>query len=63
MQNELYWARRNQGAFLNNIPIHTSNIKTIDESLIGHEISLARIKAVRDKNIKRLVAFVSVAHG
>ncbi|XP_066585027.1 inositol monophosphatase 1-like [Prorops nasuta] len=60
---QLFTARKGQGAFLNGKPIKCSNIDKPENSLLCLEASYAVIEDIRDIVLGRLKAFVSVAHG
>ncbi|XP_017053253.1 inositol monophosphatase 2 [Drosophila ficusphila] len=61
--NELYSAWQGHGAFLNGQLIQTSNIKVINQAVVGYEISLIVVSKGRDKNVKRLYKLASNATG
>lgn len=61
--NELYTARRGQGAFLNGKQIFASKVTTMKSALLAYEVSLASIPAFLKKNILRTQAFVSQCLG
>lgn len=61
--NEMYTAKKNQGAFLNGEKIQVNNCKKMNDAVVGYEISLIHAPAVRDKNIKRLYKLGSQAQG
>lgn len=52
--NELYTAKKGQGAFLNGKPIKVSDCKNIRSANIAYEISLIHEPKIRFKNIKRV---------
>ncbi|XP_043275788.1 inositol monophosphatase 1-like [Venturia canescens] len=60
---QMFTARRGQGAFLNGKPIRSSDVVDVRNSLICIEASYATIESIRDIVLGRLEAFVSVAHG
>lgn len=60
---ELFSARKGNGAHLNGFPIHVSEVKKIQNSVVGHEISLAGIKELREKNMKRMDNVVAKCQG
>ncbi|XP_017085213.1 inositol monophosphatase 2 isoform X2 [Drosophila eugracilis] len=61
--NELYSAWQGHGAFLNGQPIEASNVKEINQAVVGYEISLIVVSKGRDKNVKRLYKLASSATG
>nr|XP_036671112.1 inositol monophosphatase 2 [Drosophila suzukii] len=61
--NELYSAWQGHGAFLNDQPIEVSNVKEINQAVVGYEISLIVVSNGRDKNVKRLYKLASNATG
>lgn len=61
--NDLYTARLGGGAFLNEKPIHCSNVETIDKATLGHEVSFIRAEKYRERNIKQVITFASAAQG
>ncbi|EDW34729.1 GL12745 [Drosophila persimilis] len=53
--NELYSSRKGQGAFLNGQPISVaSKVVTIQQAVVGYEMSLIVVAKGRDQNVKRL---------
>lgn len=64
--DELFWAQRGKGAFLNDDPIHVSNRKTLEESLIlfgtcpyhrersAEDFELFRRVFLRSQDVRRL---------
>lgn len=63
MLNELFHARKDHGAFLNDQRITASKVEHIKEALISHEVMLASIPQKRDKNIARFLNVVSKCRG
>lgn len=63
IRNELFTAQRGLGAFLNGQRIYTSNVTDIQFGVIGHEISMAGIESLYDKNIKRMESVVKKSQG
>lgn len=61
--DQLFTAKKGQGAFLNDKPICTSKTKDVDSSLLGFESSLARTPRLREKFLKRLHSFIFHSHG
>ncbi|XP_017035024.1 uncharacterized protein [Drosophila kikkawai] len=62
--NELYSAWQGHGAFLNGQPISaSSNVTTINQAVVGYEISLIVVAKARDSNVKRLYKLASNATG
>lgn len=63
IRNELFTAQRGFGAFLNGQRIYTSNVTEIEFAVIGHEISMAGIEKLYEKNIKRMESVVKKSQG
>ncbi|XP_023308089.2 inositol monophosphatase ttx-7-like [Lucilia cuprina] len=62
--NEMYSAWKGHGAYLNGQPIEVSkNCTSIKNAVVGFEISLIHVPAVRDKNVKRLCKLASNGTG
>ncbi|KAF7997228.1 hypothetical protein HCN44_005505 [Aphidius gifuensis] len=61
--DQLFTARRGEGAFLNGKRIQSSKISELRSSLVCIEASYAAIKSTRDLLLGRVEAFVSIAHG
>ncbi|XP_022212880.2 inositol monophosphatase ttx-7 [Drosophila obscura] len=60
--NELYSAWKGQGAFLNDHPISVaSSVVTIQQAIVGYEMSLIVVAKGRDQNVKRLCKLASNA--
>ncbi|XP_043475394.1 inositol monophosphatase 1-like [Leptopilina heterotoma] len=60
---QMFTARRGQGAFLNGKSINSSKVEEVSQSLICIEASYATIEDIRDIILGRLEAFVTIAHG
>ncbi|XP_075163396.1 uncharacterized protein LOC142236030 [Haematobia irritans] len=63
IMNEMFSARKGHGAYLNGEPIHVSKVTSISNAVVGLEVSLIHVAAVRDKNVKRLCKLASNATG
>ena len=61
--NQEFTAIKGCGAKLNGKPINTSSCTNIEQALLCHETSFARIEEIQDRVISRLRAMVSKAHG
>lgn len=61
--NEFYAARAGHGAQLNDTPIESGSVETLEDACIGHEISFIRIEKYRQRNVRQVTAFGSVAQG
>lgn len=60
---ELYRCRKGAGAFLNDAPIRCSEVSDLDGAIYAHEVSFMRAERVREKNLKRIHKFASLAQG
>lgn len=63
IRNELFTAQKGLGAFLNGQQIRTSDVTEIQYAVIGHEISMASIEHLYDKNMKRMESVVKKSQG
>lgn len=51
--NQLYWAKKGEGAFLNGQKIETSKVEDMTRCLFAHEISLATVTRFAPKYLER----------
>ena len=61
--NEFYTTRLGAGAFLNEKPIHCTNVEQLDDATLGHEVSFLRVEKHRQRNSKQVLKFASAAQG
>jgi myo-inositol-1(or 4)-monophosphatase len=57
--NQLFTARKGQGAFLNGKRIYASKQETLKGSLVAHEISLGCVPALTEASIERTRQFLA----
>jgi len=61
--DEFYSARLGGGAFLNGTPIHCTNVETLEQATLGHEISFIRVEKHRERNVKQVIKMASSVQG
>lgn len=61
--NELYTAKKGQGAFLNGEKIEASKKEDLSRCILAHEISIGAIPEWRPKYLERTIAFLERCQG
>ncbi|XP_043475398.1 inositol monophosphatase 1-like [Leptopilina heterotoma] len=60
---QLFTARKGQGAFLNGTPIRTSKIQDLSRSLVCLELGFMKLESMRELTTERLKAIIKEAQG
>ncbi|XP_037041708.1 inositol monophosphatase 2-like isoform X1 [Bradysia coprophila] len=63
LHEEYFKCRLGRGAYLNDERIYCSKTETLEQSVYAHEVSMASVEWLREKNMKRVYKFASIARG